>query len=501
MSKANTATRQAGAIVFIAMAVRVVTQGLALILLLVAGQILSVEMFGLYVLATILMQFSLSLMFTGIYNFVLKEPEFDQYAGTAFSLHGLFAVVFAILIALGGAIAFALMPDSQLWQFILATALVPLMIMFSSWQEAMLLRRQEVKYYYFAMFVAQVAGFTSGVIMLKMGYGVWSLILSRYVSSTTIMLILSLKAGMIPLPKWNTQHARKILTYSGGLYGNSILTFFTAYGSDIIIGGFLNATAVGLFRMGARTSTAAYDIFSQTTRILSWQVLGRLAREERITEPLWVKLYAANLLLVGAALGSMAVLGEDLTRVVLDERWLGMVPILQIVCMVRIVACFELVATAQLAAAGKTGFLFQARMIEAAVLAVALLVSVQFGMKAVAFGLLPSAICLMGILLFRVRRLTGTSLRKAFWQILPSVLIALSAIIPTAIAAYMLADVSPLHRLLLASLVGIFSMLIAALIIFRSWTMGLIHELSVAVLPRAEEEPELAAGDAETSVT
>jgi len=483
------------------MVARIVSQVMTLVLLLLAGRFLTIELFGVFALAVILLNFSQTIMFTGVYAYLLKEPDIRPTLPTAFTVHSALAVFFFLAILLVG-FGISFIPGQMLLaQLVAATCAIPLISLLSCWLEALALRRHKVRYYYLSLLTSEVLGFALGVWMLLNDYGVWSLVASRYVTYTVIAAMLFLAERSLPRPGWNRDHARRITNYGAGLYGSAALTFLTLYWSDIAIGALLNARAVGLFRMGARTATAAFDIFAQTTRVLAWQVTGRYSREGRLQEPVWVTMYASLITLVAAGLGSMAVLGEDLTLVILGEDWLPMVPVLQLVCLVRIIATFDLVAAAQLAAAGDTKFLFRVRVGEAIILFATVFAGVAFGPVGVAVGMLPPAIYVAVRDIRRILSSTDTDLRAAFATIWPAFVIALATVGAAAIGREALSDLSPLLRLGGASLIGIAGFCIGAFIVFRRWTMRQIRALSDALMPArepAEIGPDIAASSAET---
>lgn len=483
------ARRQVGVLAVIGMAARMTSQAMTLILLLLAGHFLTVELFGVFVLASILMNFSVMQMYSGIYHYVLKEPGFESRRETAFGLQILFSLGFALLILATSGLVHVFGWGDLLAVLIAATALMPVLAMLASWQEAVLLRRGEVKIYYAAAFGSEVSGFLLGVFLLLQGAGVWALIVNRYCAFILMGAALSLRVRTLPRPRLLPSDARPIIQYSLGLYGNAGLAFFSSYGAALIMGGFLSATAVGLYRMGARTATAAFDIFAQTFRILTWQAVGRMAREDRLPATLWTRLLAIDLSIMIFILGSLSLLAEDLTMLLLGPQWAGMVPVLQIICWVKVIASVDLVATAQLAAAGRTRFLFRARLLEGTILLAVLLVTVPFGMVAVTFGLFPPTIVYAVLLLRQLLDLTATKLRSAVAEIAPGILLATGSLAVVFLTASALDDQPAIITICTTAVVGLASYVLLAFVFLRDWTLATLHSVSTAILPSYEDPP------------
>ena len=179
----------------VGMGVRVVSQSMTLVLLLVAGRFLTADLFGVFVLSSIVMNFAIIQLYTGVYHYVLKEPDFEEGKRTAFSLQLLIAFLYAG--AIGGAAYLVWITGSGelLAQLIAATALVPIIMIVSSWQEAVLLRNGHVKVYYGALFLSEVGGFCLALGMLFAGFGVWALVANRYFSAIAVAILLTFRAG------------------------------------------------------------------------------------------------------------------------------------------------------------------------------------------------------------------------------------------------------------------------------------------------------------------
>ena len=235
--------------------------------------------------------------------------------------------------------------------------------------------------------------------------------------------------------------------------------------------------------MGARTATAAYDIFAQTFRVLTWQAVGRMAREARLSPALWTRLMGINISIMTFVLGSISLLALELTDILLGEEWYGMVPVLQILCWVKILSSADQIATAQLAAAGESRFLFVARALEAVLMLGALLLSVQFGMVAVAVALAFPVTVYVAFIVRKLMRMTEASLGLVTAAVLPGLVIALLSLgVVYGVSRYAPFE-SSLAMIGMTALAGGAAYLFLAFAIVRRWTFRTLQIVSVAILP------------------
>ena len=486
MTKPANAVRKVGGMIGLAMAVRIISQGLGLLLVLVAGRLLSIEEFGLFALSMIALNLSTATLYSGVYDFVLKEPDFHAHRSTAFTMHMAICLFFSGLILVLAAITHFAFGATELALYIASTAAIPILLMLACWHEAVLLRKGDVTGYYWIMLACEVLGFAAAVSLLFAGFGVWALILGRYVGSLGMAVLLSIVGVSLPALGWAAQQVKEISRYSAGLYSSAMMTFFSSYSADILIGGVLNARSVGLFRMGSRMATAAYDVGSQATRIVAWQALGRSAREGGLQDGMWVKIYALFVLFVMIALGSVFILAKPLTLLVLGERWLEMIPILRIICVLYMIRAIDLISMVQLSAAGDTGFVFKAKCLQLIILLVSIFATVRFGSVAVAFGLYPSAVVLFCVYVRRLIATTGVTLGSFVREMIPVGICAGATLLAVFFACGALAS-----QMLFLQLIGpiAFGGSVMILLMFfplRTWVVETSQAVSVAILPRAE---------------
>lgn len=465
---------------------RVSSQAMAIVLLIIAGRFLSVDEFGVYVLASIMIILPLTLLYTGVYHYILREPRFEQTKGSAFSLQLVFALALSVFVLLIAWLTLTMGWGRFLAILIASTTLLPILGAFGSWHEGIVLRRGKVAYYYGCLFFSEFVGFIIGVYTLYIGFGVWSLIIGKFVTAIVFPLALAFKSERMPKPAWNQDDIPEIFNYATGLYGNVILSFVSAYGATIITGAFLTTTAVAFLRMATRTAGAAFDIFSQTFRTLAWQAVGRMAREETSSATTLIGMLALYLSIVTFVLGALCILSQDAVYILLGEKWLDIVPILQIICCIKIIGTAEQLSSAQLSAAGRTRFLVKARTVEAVIITISVLIASQFGLVAVALSMIPAIVVFIVICYREMLRMLDVSVKQVILGIAPGVLGAFAALSTVYTSSVLMSESGALFRLIASSAIGAGAYLLIAAVPLRHWTQRTLKTVSTAILPAKE---------------
>ena len=116
---------KAGSTVLLATSARIISQLTSLTILIVAGRFLNPELFGVFVLATILMNISAAVQYSGIYNYILREGGLRDHIRTAFTLHVLVGASFILGIVTLSASVYLSGGSALLALLILSTAPIP----------------------------------------------------------------------------------------------------------------------------------------------------------------------------------------------------------------------------------------------------------------------------------------------------------------------------------------------------------------------------------------
>ena len=214
-----------------------------------------------------------------------------------------------------------------------------------------------------------------------------------------------------------------------------------------------------------------------------------MAREKRLSAELWTSLLVINLSIMLFVLGSLSLLSHELIAVMLGGEWMAMVPVLQILCWAKIITSADQIVSAQLAAAGHTAFLFRSRVLEAIILLVALLCTVHFGIIAVAFGMFPSALVYVLRLTHKLTRLTDTTMLAVGRAVLPGLALGAAGLLVVFGASMLLEAQGPIVTIAVTAIVGVVTYVVTAFVAMRTWTLGLLHTVSTAILPASENEP------------
>lgn len=222
------------------------------------------------------------------------------------------------------------------------------------------------------------------------GYGVWALVyqgIARSVLSTGIVWF---------MVKWrpNWVFAKEsfnvLFSFGSKLLVSSLLGSFFSHLNSLLIGKYISAKDLGFFTRGIQFSDALFGFFSV---ILNNVLLPGLApiqdQKDVLIKHTKTIIRSASFITIPMFLLLM-VLSEPLILILLTEKWLLAVPIMQIFCLARLITIISGVSVNLLYVIGRTDLVLKQQYFKIGIRVVLLIIGLQFGIIYVALAELVS---------------------------------------------------------------------------------------------------------------
>ncbi len=308
-------------------------QGVQFLLSFVIARQLSPSDYGLIAMLAIFMALAQMFVDAGFSNALIqKQQRTDADFSTVFYFNIVVGIMLYGLIVACAPLISNFYDQPQLKDIIVFVGLNFIITAFGAVQRAKLTIALDFRRQAYISFAAVVTSGALAVYMAYKGYGVWTLVAQGLVSNTVNTVLLWLTT------QWRPKFVFSIASFKD-LFG---------FGSKILVGGFIHALYTNLYTLiiGKCFSPAQLGLFTRaqhTTQIPSLQLTAVLIR---VTYPVECRLQNDNTKLADAfylfvtltAFGlfplmvGLAVLAEPLVRLVLTEKWIDCVPLMQILC-------------------------------------------------------------------------------------------------------------------------------------------------------------------------
>lgn len=314
---------------------RMAVQVIAFAQIMIAARYINIEGFGTYTLGWACCVIFASLVYTGFYQALLRSPEFDAERHTGFwSMAAIGGGGSAIMVAVGLAL---LGSDATLAAVFLTLAPIALLRALVAWNEVHLIRDRRVRIVSVYGLLSEIAALVVTWLCLIQGLGLFALVWGRYAALAVECGVALIASRSFPALRFAGNAFGHLRLTALPLWGTSAMGMLANYGADLILGAFMNTTAVGAFRGGARISQTAADLVFQPMNTTAWSRMTQYEKAGRHGDlgSVWLENMGFGALLLWPILVAFGTLAQDLVVFLFDETWLPAAPVIVILSLSR----------------------------------------------------------------------------------------------------------------------------------------------------------------------
>jgi PST family polysaccharide transporter len=361
------------------------------------SRILDKSAFGGVALAMTITTFAELFVDQGFGGFITQTTELsDEHLDTAFWFNvGAGAVFSAAIAACGQPLANALDEPSAA-PVIQWMSLSLLIRSFAVVPAAILVRELRFRSLSLRTVIAAAVGGTSGIIAAVSGLGVYSLVIQLLVGDLSATVILWGAAHWRPGRRFSKESLKSLAEFGTPIIGATILGFASRRLDNVIVGGALGLTLLGVYSMGQRVYQIALQIVNKSTTDVAFSALSRLGDPGERRHAFYRVIELTGVLCFPTYVG-LALVAEPLTLTLFGPRWIDSAPVLVLFALSGVPFSLTTIHIAAIKSAAKTRFLFWINSILLVIYLPLILVLVHRGPSAAATASLISCCAILPV--------------------------------------------------------------------------------------------------------
>lgn len=335
--------------------------------------------------------------------------------------------------------------------------------------------------------IALTANFTSGasaVIAALSGLGLWSFVVSQVVYGVIGTSLAWMTFPWMPkLGGFSRARLKEVVKFSGNMMLAQLLGVSVSRAQDFFAGRFLGAASVGQLRVAGRV----FDVINQAMIVpLAAVALPTLSRlqdnDQRFRNAYSRMLSLSAMVACPAALGFSAV-AADAIPLLFGQQWTPAVPVVQVAGLLAPISVLTFFSGPALTALGRADTVVRFAVLQLVAVTAVALVSVRFGLVALAAAQVARAYLLIPLQLWLFTKATGMS----GWSVLRNVVPPAAAALIMAAALHLLAPglrgwiAEPIPRLAVAVPLGVVIYFGVLLLFWRRFVFNQIEGVRSAL--------------------
>ena len=424
-------------------------QAITLLVFVVLARMLQPALFGLMATSILVVQGFKSIAFDSIGTAIVrkKEPDDVDY-NTGFWTCVVLSIPFFIVL-------FLIAPWVEAWTGAQGLSLVmrgvSLMILTSGLcriHEARLTHNMDFRPLAIRSFLSVLAGGTVGIGMAYAGFGVESLIAQQLVTS------LSEFALLWTIVKWKPGFAvsktslKELLHYSKYVALTAATNFANQNSDQFFVTYYLGAAASGYYATGKRITNTLNIVISTALLRVSLPAFSRLQDSEKELQSTYLHSTAVTAMVTAPLFVGLAVLSRDVVLLLLGEKWLPSVPVMQIITVIGFLTSIGYYNQSVMLVRNKPQWQAKLTLLYAVTNILAFFAFTRFGLVYTALAFATRALLLFPVSVWCALKLVSLRGRDYVATLLPALLSSFVMALAVIGAGRLLQDVSVLLRVI-----------------------------------------------------
>lgn len=295
----------------------------------------------------------------------------------------------------------------------------------NSVQYAYISRNMQFKKFFYGTLIGTIVSALIGIIMAYCDYGIWALV-GQYLSHCIVnTIVLAIVIKWHPKIIFSLNRLKRLFSFGWKLLLSGLLD--TGYNScsSLLIGKFYKPVDLAFFETGKKfPMVVVINVDTSISSVLFPALASEQDEPERIKEHTRKAIQISSYIMWPMMLG-MAACADNIVSLVLTDKWLPAVPYLQIACITYGLWPIHTANLQAINAMGRSDIFLKLEIVKKVIGITALLVSIQYGVLAVAITYLITGIIATFINSYPNKFLLKYSYLEQLKDILPSFLLSL----------------------------------------------------------------------------
>ena len=401
-------------------------QGMQFVIQMVLARLLMPEDFGIIAILSIFVNLATTFVYNGLGAAVLqrKHPDDVDFSTVFWVENGIAWLMYAIIFVSAPFIG-DFYDNPAISTYLRGFALTVIISVVGSIETTVLRSRMDFKSSFIANFTGIVCQGAVGIGCALMGFGVWSLIFSQIAYRIVIVVLLWYFARYLPKLIFSWQRLKELFGFSWKLFVGWIIGTVYQDLFSLIIGKVYNERILGFYAKGNSIPYVMNRVITQVTGSVMFPALAKNQDDLKVVKSQTRQMLSLSVALVFPMMAVLAGVANPVVRLLLTDKWLPAVPIIQIFCIPAAISVISNANMQTFNALGRSDVFLRLEMIKRSITILLVLI-----LSRIDFYLMLCSIAMMGVVDLSIntyfnKRLVNYPAREYWADLLPGALVSL----------------------------------------------------------------------------
>lgn len=302
-----------------------------------------------------------------------------------------------------------------------------------------------------------------GIWMAYSGYGVWALVGQQMSSTVTSTLIFWLAGKWHPAASFSKESFKTLWKFGSKLLATGIVATVMREIYTVAIGKVYRSAELGYYTRAVQTSDMVAITTNDIINAVTFPILSSLQDNRTKMVDVYSRMLGMTAFFIFPIMTGLAVVASPFISVLLTDKWLPVVPLLQWLCFARMFTPISALNMNILNAVGRSDLFMKLDLSKLPLTILMMVITIPLGVKAIVIGSFINTFICYFINAYLPGKMFGFGVKaqfKIFWRItIATSLMAVMTWITISILD------SPLIKLIIGIFIGILSYIIFSIIL------------------------------------
>ena len=235
----------------------------------------------------------------------------------------------------------------------------------------------------YASVLASIVSGLLGLYLAYSDYGVWALVWQAVVGAFLDVVVIWMLARWMPFWAYSWRSFRELFSYGSKLMASGLLHTLYTNASTLVIGKFYTPTELGFYDRGYKIAAFPSLRFSDILHQVTFPILAKLQDDNARLIHAYHQYMAMTSMVIFFLMTLLATVAKPLIGALLTEKWLDVVPFLQVFCLAMMFESLCKLNNNILYVKGWSGLFLKLEIIKKVAIVPVFLVAVHMGVMAV----------------------------------------------------------------------------------------------------------------------
>ncbi|MGL4801682.1 MAG: lipopolysaccharide biosynthesis protein, partial [Cetobacterium sp.] len=403
------------------------TQGIQFVIQIILARLLTPEDYGLIAIIMIFIALANVFVQSGFSTALIQKKNADEedFSSVFYLSFGIATILYAILYFIAPLIS-DFYKNIELIKILRVLSLTLFLGTFNSIQNTVIAKNMDFKKQFLSSLIAGVISGLIGIFMAYKSFGVWALVYQQLSNQLIICLTLSVVVKWRPKLTFSFSKIKKLFVFGSKLLISSLLDTLYMNVTSLVIGKVYTPAMLGFYNRGNQFPQLIVSNFNGSIQAVMFPALSaEQENRQRVKEIVRRSIVTSSYIIFPLMIG-LVVIAESMVKLLLTDKWLPCVPYLRIFCLSYALWPIHTANLQAINALGRSDIFLKLEIIKKILGVIILIISLKYGVYAIAVGVLISGIISSFINGYPNKKLLNYGYLEQFRDIIPSLLISLA---------------------------------------------------------------------------